>query len=249
MEKIEDIMEISNDIPKHNRNNQPNESKTRLYLKVIRDTFIFCLTFFISNFILFSDLENRSFREKFVIIFLFAVIFCYTFLTNQKSKILAFFYTIVVFVLIISIIDTRRFSDLHFLILSGILATSLIFHLVKRLVNEKNNKSKIFTEIDLSNFSFIGTLEKNISEEKFIEKRELNMKRGTFNKFKPILIKKMVNEKSEIVLKYTNKDELSFTLLINPNNEVYINHWKENKTIDIVNMSIFEQLKTFANNG
>ncbi|MGG8497288.1 hypothetical protein ACQY1Q_12795 [Tenacibaculum sp. TC6] len=248
MEKIENILEISKSNSQNKHQKQHDDSNISLISKAIRDAFIYCVIFIISNLILYSDLENRSFREKFVIIFLFLLTLCYTIITNLKHKILSFFYAAVIFILIIAVIDTRKLSQLHLIIFLCIMTTSLIFHFVKKTVNEKNSKAKFPIELDSGNFFLIGTLNKNIdiTLEKFIEKRELNIERKTYNNYKPILTNKTTNSKNEIVLKYSNNEELSFTILITKDNDVYISHWKENNSIDLTNISIIEELENIC---
>ncbi len=245
MENINSLLEVP--IKPKQRKTSPIDSNTKTILKIVRDTFAFFFIYLASYMVLFAaDGMSRSEREKVAILVLIILVFTYTLLTNLTFKLVSLLYSAVVFVLILYIIDYRQLTTSHALVLFGIIGTAALFHFFKRHQSETNIKNKVPTVINLSDFDLIGTLEQNLVEEAFIKKRELSINKRAYKNYKPVLVHKNTSDPSQMVLKYTNKDDLHFTLIITELGCVYIDHWKRNEQTPMINKFIFEAVQEMS---
>ncbi|WP_424003506.1 hypothetical protein [Maribacter sp. IgM3_T14_3] len=185
---------------------------------IIRDFVVFSIIIFITKIIL-SELRyeinvTRNTVEIIAVGFMFASTMIFTFFTNKKY-LLSILYGLIIFVIILFLSDRRIFPNYWFLMLL-IGAVSFIFHQIKTHKQE-NSLTKNIDKIDLSSYHKLGDFKTSINPNLFELKKELNVEKGSYKKFKPILLHKAINDNNDIVLNYSNKDDLNFVLLISTN--------------------------------
>ncbi len=213
----------------------------------IRDFIVFGLILIITEYVL-SELRYdinvyRNTVEIIAVIFLFASTFIYVFLVNKKY-LLSIVYSLTIFLILLFLSDKRIFPTYWFFLLI-IISISFFFYVLKTF-HKENSVSKNVNKLKLSEFIKIGYLKGQINTEFFQINKEMNVDKGCYKKFKPLLINKSTNNTNDLVLNYTNKDDLNFTLLIMEDNQVYINH-KKNKTYsNKINKCIMQYLKNIC---
>ena len=97
----------------------------------------------------------------------------------------------------------------------------------------------------MNELTTIGTIEKTVKPELFLEGKEMNLNKSAYLNYKPLLISKIVNSHDSIVLNYSNKEDLNFTLVIDKN-IIKVNHKKKLKNESIVNNYIIEYINNIC---
>lgn len=240
-EKIEDILEISN-TKKNKEKHIKIDSDDMVFLRAVKNTFVFFLIFLIGYSILFSDISYRNNREMISLFFVILAVIIYSVKTNLNQVGLSILYSFVIIMLLLYGIDIRTSNSTHAYIFLSILIASIIFYWIKRERIQNSFKNNFPTELDSSIFSFIGILENEVKDICFVKGKELRLNNISTHSFRPQLVGKIINDDEQIVLKYSNKNELSFTVLITRQKKVYINHWKENVKTRLINRLIYEEL-------
>ena len=235
----------------------PNTSKVHvdsnlfIVLKAIRDILVFIflpivLDVVIMEFILDQvDFMFKDQRRLFRSFLLFMLIVVYVQLSNFSHRISSFFYALVIFVLFFI---STAFSERPLLVAELIiLCVPFAFHYYKRSLNEQLAKAYTPTQFNTSDFTFLGDLENAVDATRYIEKTELNLDRNLYKKFKPLLEKKIITNNNDLVLKYSNNDELAFTIYMKDHKQVYVQHWKTNESTKQLNKSIYEGIVALSN--
>lgn len=217
--------------------------------KIILDLFVFLLIIILSKLIivLFREVFHvqRDTGNIIATIFIIISTVTYSYIKN-KPHLLSIGYGIVVSFILLIIVDSNDASmfGIVFLIIAFI---GFIYYAIQQNKHENSTTSK-FDKLEISEFSKGGDLEGNFNYENFIVKRELNINKSAYKNYKPLLINKYIDENNELLLDYSNKDDLSFTVLINKKNEMYIKYKMEVKNVDFINRYILESIQAYANN-
>ena len=218
--------------------------------KSISDLIVFTIIFLISygTLYLFEEVIRsipKLIEEKISIALLFILTVYYCYKRNKKDK-TSIIYGLVVGFALLSALDTRGTKILG--ILGLVFIISLIYYFIKQKIYE-NSKTDNNKELDIWNFSKIGGLEKVIEIDSFNINKEIDLERNYYKTYKPKLIQKNLDTDKNIILDFSNKEDLNFTIVINKHKAVSIKHKKKLKDSYKINKNILEGLKTFANNG
>jgi len=154
-------------------------------------------------------------------------------------------------------LSERGFTTSPILYILIIVFSIYMFFLVKLFIelrkesDVKNNSTESIiyntlnvNEINLKEFRFLGELSKKLDHNQFIEKKEFNIDRKTYNNYRPILHSKKYNEEGDLILNFTNKEDLIFIVLIQNFHSVSIKFNSKNKSNEMIGKEVYKTLNT-----
>jgi hypothetical protein len=191
------------------------------------------------------DNSNRD-RDGLIILLYFSIFTFYVQLSNSNLRLLAFAYSSII--IVFYIFGTVYSRTPSFLVNIFILIIPFIFHFTKRLLNIKKAKNYIPTQLVNAEFNLVGIINNPITFNDVRLGKELDLKRTISDSFKPSLVYAKENENKDLILKYTNNDDMHFTVLVENKTKIYINHWDGNEHVQGINQRIFVEINKLITN-
>lgn len=133
---------------------------------------------------------------------------------------------------------------LYFVIVIFIAYLFFLVKLFQVLRNEEKGEREELNlkKIGIKEFKSLGELPKKIEQVQFVEKQEFNINKKTYSTYPPVLHSKKHNEKGDFVLNFTNKNDLSFAVLIQNGLTVSIKFASKDKSNAMIASEVFKTL-------